>query len=278
MFRTTTKWAIAFFLSLASLVSARSIESFQEVVAEFDQLDSQALIVFDVDQVLITSEDAILTGRGDALRRQLILEEMSHLSPQQLAQISKWIQLIYLSPKKRLLEASTPELIRSLQQRGIKVIALTNCRTGPYGDLPSVEQWRIDGLNFFGINFSPAFPESKRLVLHTLTEPGKTPPLFQEGILFSFGYTKGEVLRVFLKELQYTPSKVLFFDDLEENVTSVTEVLTQEQIPIEAHLYLSPYSQSLLIDEEIARLQLRTLVNEQKWLSDIEARQLIEGN
>lgn len=181
------KSLLALFLLLTSIATSHQISSFQEAAAELEQLDSDALVVFDVDQVLITNQDALLTAAGDALRNQLIFEEMSSMSPQQLKHASKLILLAFLSPQKRLVENTTPDLIRSLQKRGIKVIALTHCRTGSYGDLPSVEQWRIDELKSFGIDFSWAFPEAKRVVLHSLAKPEISAPLFQDGILFSLG-------------------------------------------------------------------------------------------
>jgi Protein of unknown function (DUF2608) len=85
------------------------------------------------------------------------------------------------------LEPITVNLIKQLQNRGIKVIALTHFNTGslggPLGLIPSLPVWRWNKLKEIDIDFSSSFPEQQELIFSQFTSKSGRHPIFYKGIL-----------------------------------------------------------------------------------------------
>lgn len=236
-------------------------------------VDEDTLIVFDVDEVLITCLDqhdhpyaydsifypiamtALSLARSELERR--LLEE-------------RWSGAL-LQSKRVLIEDSSPILLADLQKKGCKIIALTSCETGPFGDIPRREMWRVNQLQDFGFDFSHSFPGLTRFYLNELRAEKIPSPLYQNGILFSWGFEKGDVLKTFLRRINHTPKKVLVIDDLQKNLQSCESALKSMEIPCECVQFTgaTPYFKPL--DKELIKRQLMHLLTTGIWLSDEEA-------
>jgi len=210
---------------LVAAACARSVrtDNLQTLKRVWHQADEETLVVFDVDEVLITLEDRTRDTFGHPTFRQLAREATAQaVTEEQKAAIEHKLSLKYVLPRRVLVEETTPALIQELQSRGIKTIALTACRTGPYGVLESLERWRIEDLLSFEIDFSQAFPEIDRHLYHDLVPPGaRYVPAFEKGCIFSAETPKGKVLKAFLERHQLHPRRVIFVDDLLSNHKSV---------------------------------------------------------
>lgn len=273
----TSYIAFALFLSILH-ADHTQITSFKEISKELNDSDETTLIIFDIDEVLITTEDHFIHPYSENTFMPLVQKAMANaITFEDKKELEEKLSLCFLQPKRVLIEENTPHLIKGLKDKGIKVIALTSCQTGTFGIIPKVERWRIDHLNSLNINFSSSFPHIKRQFLAEIATPGKTAPLYEDGILFSYGYKKGEVLKAFLKQCNFTPSKVVFIDDLDENLDSVKAALDSLNIELKEYQYAGAtrfFKQKA--DETILKYQLAHLIKNSEWLSDSEVVTRIE--
>src|ERR1700722_7441658 len=253
------------------------ISSFKELEEELKTSDEKTLIVFDVDEVLITTEDHFIHPYADKVFFPLIQQIMTKaVSKEEKREVEEKLSLSMLLPKRILIEESAPSLIKNLQQKGIKVIALTSCPTGAFGVVPKVEHWRIEHLRSLSINFASSFPKIERYPFNDLATNGKPAPLFEQGILFSKGYKKGDVLSAFFKQSNFYPTKVIFIDDLNENLDSVKAALQSLNIEFKGYQYIGAKRFYKAIDEEVINYQFKHLMQTKEWLSDKEVEQLLE--
>lgn len=245
------------------------ISSLSELKKEFEKTDEKTLIIFDIDEVLITTQDHFMHPYADTIFLPMIHRAFSQATtPEEKKEVEENLSLCMLLPKRVLIEEETLRLIKDLQKRRIKVIALTSCPTGRFGVIPKVERWRIEHLNELNISFASSFPDRKRESFTEMASPGKPAPLFEEGILFSKGYKKGQVLKEFIKRCQFHPTKVIFIDDLEENLASVQAEMQAISIPFQGYHYTGAERFFKEADKEILKLQFEHLMEKKEWLSD----------
>jgi hypothetical protein len=235
---------------------------------QIDQLDQNALVVFDVDYTLLVPNDLVLTPGGDNYLYKY-LKNHRHLMTREHEDllVSKAVQ----QSKVSLVDEHVLSLLEKLKQKNIKTIALTAMPSGPFGIIANGERWRIDQLASIGITLDWAFPEIGSMVVKGF-EGKKTPPVFQEGILFSGKYPKGAVLCAFLKKMRCTPSQILFVDDRINFIHSVDSELEKENIPHTCYHYTTALDQYDYFDQKLADFQLDYLMQEGDWLSDEEAK------
>lgn len=228
-------------------------------------IDERTLIVWDVDYTLITPADALLSPAGEAFRKEFnkryASEEFREFYEDRMSRV--------VSQRKiRLVEEQVLALLQTLKNKGAKVMALTAIRTGKFGVVPNVEDWRVQELRNLGIDFSESFTNEK-LVFDEFS--GKiSPPVFTKGVLCSDSYSKGQVLAAFLKRVNFTPSKILFIDDRMEYIEAVEREFSDRAI-VSFH-YTAALDQLPRFDEALAGFQLNYLLEHGQWLSDTEAR------
>jgi hypothetical protein len=252
------------------------ISSFSEMKKEFEKADNKTLIIFDVDEVLITTQDHFMHPYADAIFLPMIHRAFSQATtPNEKKEVEENLSLCMLLPKRVLIEEETPRLIKDLQKRHIKVIALTSCPTGRFGVIPQVERWRIEHLNAMNISFASSFPDRKRESFAEMASEGKPAPLFEEGILFSKGYKKGQVLKEFIRRCKFHPAKVVFIDDLEENLASVQAEMQAMSIAFQGYQYTGAERFFKEADEKVLKLQFEHLMEKKEWLSDAEVKLLL---
>jgi len=253
----------------------KEIKSLKEIFS-LNNLNSDSLIVFDVDQVLIDPIDRILSRKGETLKKSLLEELGQRYGIEKGHEI---YSILVHTRKVRLVEEETPDLIRGLIEQNKKVIALTKFPTGPFGCIPSVEAWRETQLKALGIDFSASFKAHPRIAFPKL-QSSLYPalPVFQSGILYTGGggltpaqLSKGEVLKAFLSHLDWKPSHLIMVDDVESNVEDVEQACHELGISSEGYHYTYVLNLEDKIDEALARFQFNFLDQHRVWLSDQEA-------
>jgi hypothetical protein len=264
---------IVIFLLFCTDVSAIILEasSLEVIEQEIQQLDDDALVVFDVDYTLIVPNDLILTPCGEIYFQEFVkklrtLEARGEILGSQIA----------LQSQVSLVDEKILDLLARLKEKKIKTIALTAMLTGQYGLIPNVEDWRFKQLNTLEINFDWSFPSVDSITLHEF-EGKQSPPVFKQGVLASAKYPKGQVLVEFLKQIQWKPSKIIFVDDRMEFIESVETELSKEEIPLISFHYLAAKNLPCPFDQQIADFQLEHLLQKDEWLSDEEAKQLLHS-
>jgi hypothetical protein len=242
----------------------KQIYLFSQAQNELETLDTESLVVFDVDRVLIENQDAILQAHNNMLFKNLALQEAAHLTQPELNGLLSGISF---QSRPKLIEAEVAELITTLQQKNVRVIALTATGIGSIPKIGSIQDWRIERLKELGITFS--FQDTP---FHSFTELiGQGPsPVFKSGILFSATYSKGSVLKSFLQHINWKPSKVLFFDDMLINVSTVHSEMTALGVEKVCSFHYLGANNLPPVDRDIAKAQIRHLINTGKWLSETQ--------
>lgn len=118
-----------------------------------------------------------------------------------------------------------------------------------------------------------SFQEVKDVTFNFLKSKDPTRvPMFKNGIVFACHLPKGQVLKTFLHYAGLSPKKIIFMDDLRENLESVEAFCQQTGIKFIGFEYTAVTERSKIpLDEKRAQLQFEVLEKEHQWLSDDEA-------
>ena len=247
----------------------KTIYSMQEAQPLLDKADKNTLVVYDIDEVLIAFHDHIARfsqkGRGAELK--------AAFTKQVGDRYDYLYSKVLLNAEAHLVEQNTPQAIATLQARGVKTVALTKMRTGPYGLIPSRPAYRLAYLEKFGFNFKQT--HNQTIEFKQLPSIENRYPMITEGVMFANFVPKGLVLGAFIDTLAEKPKEVIFFDDEHANHLSVQEELKKRNIPFHGFHYKALEQNSAPFDEKIAQFQLDHLAKHEVWLSEQEAKQLI---
>ncbi len=224
------KWIFVLLLPTCCFASIEQICSIQEVEHRLE-VDKDVLVIFDVDDTLtILSEPAFQYANYKVHHSEVFSKFMSSLNEE-----VKFIAFnlpILISPSE-LIEPQTPSVIESLQNKGLKTIALTAVPAGNIDGL-LLEDARIADLRRVGINFASCFPHvSDILFTNFPAGPYQSYILFKEGIIFANYVNKGAVLVEFLKNINWEPDVVIFVDDRIDHVYAVEKHLAEFNPKIE---------------------------------------------
>jgi beta-phosphoglucomutase-like phosphatase (HAD superfamily) len=258
-------WLVLVLSFSETTATIKQISSFSEAKEILDTLDTSALVVFDVDGVLIECEDPILQTPNKAHLQALIHTHTQKLSRNDL---DKLISIVYLQAKRVVVEPEVVALIKGLHEKKISVLGLTATRIGKIGKVDCIQTWRIDDLKNNDIVFTPC----KEFVLDTLSHMGPSP-VCKGGILFSATYPKGLVLRAALDILGCKPSTVVFFDDSRENVLSVERHMKAIGVPnVFTFEYLGAHRVHAPVDITLGTSQIQHLIQHEMWMSALDEK------
>jgi hypothetical protein len=73
--------------------------------------------------------------------------------------------------------------------------------------------------------------------------------------------------------LDWTPEQVVLIDDGKNHIESVKKELERRGIPFLGFLYIPRDLDP--IDEKVAEIQYKTIINQKQWLSDEESKRLL---
>ncbi len=243
-----------------------AIHSFSEIYPALNTSNQNTLIIFDIDDVLITYNDMVLRPCGAHFRPRswdgIDQKEIPHLISIMLSEG----EIIPVDPLAL-------QLVKELKNQKIKTIALTAARTGRFGIIEKAEDWRISILKQFGFNFFSSFPQHPIIYFDNETT---NYSLFKNGVLFlgNEKNSKGDLLVKFLNNIQWKPEKIIFIDDKMSNLTSVKSSLIQENIPFYGYHYQGAESLPGEFNEKTAEVQFSYLRKNHKWISDNEVKRL----
>lgn len=251
-----------------------SIESLSEVKHDFQDADKQTLVVFDVDETLLMPVDALWQqGRiweADICKQLPVNDSVKNILKDVRQDDLTVFSNRMLHTQFKRVESNVDVLIKSLQARHIKVIALTNFGPGAFGTIPSLKEWRWAQLSEHKINFEMSFPGL------TLTFPDFQPiqsghPEFYKGILFAANNPKGKVLSAFLDQIAYKPTKIIFIDDKEKYLVSAQEEIAKKGVDFKGFLYSGAHKMASLIDPAIVEFQLKQWKECNEYVCDAQA-------
>lgn len=162
------------------------------------------LIIFDIDNTIVESIDQLASTQWlDAMIKVKMTQEALS-EPEVLECILPLNFLLIKHSMLQAIERSTVTLIKQLQDCRYKVIALTARSPEP------LKECTIEHLNKLDIDFSRASIYPHEIIFNPKTH-------YSNGIIFTHGEHKGNVLCTVLNTVGYTPKKIIFIDDKEYN-------------------------------------------------------------
>lgn len=264
--------------SVLALADTIKTSDFIKVKTILDQADQQTLVIFDVDDVLIHPFDQIIKSAYKSDYQKIIagLIQKIGLKKTNIMQSQGLLQRQCGPVDDRFIV-----MIQALQRKGIKVIALTNCETGKFEVVESLEDWRIKELNQKGYHFEQSWQnmDAKILdefipkdVIETVKNP--RPSLFKGGILFASALPKGEVLKAFFSYFQFKPTKIIFVDDKRRHVESVEKAAKDLHVQFKGIEYSAVYDvEKKPLDMKRIQFQFDTLEKTGRWMGDGKAQE-----
>lgn len=256
--------------AIAEEIILKKVDSFDPIIKELKKADSDTLVCFDVDYVLLVPKDLIARPASREIRHALFPKIEKKVGKDKFTYLSS---ILRLQGGSELVDSRLPDLVKELQARSIKVIALTAQGYGPFGIIKDEGTLRVQEMKKLHLDFRGAFPSLKPFVLNILS-PKVQPPLYREGIIFTDHSSKGEALIAFLQEIRWTPKKIIVIDDGRQHLEHVQEDLKTNHLNGLLFLYIDGKLASEQPDPDLAKTQFDYLIKNENWLSDEEARNL----
>lgn len=261
----------------AEIIKTNDIKGIEETLASIDQ---DTLVIFDVDDVLIVPKDQILQAHNRKYLEKLN-QNLEHSVGKENVDI--FYSIIFTQRDNGPVDVKIKDIISQLQSKAIKVLALTNCFTGSFGKIKSMEDWRYNELKKHGYHFDLSWQALKPKNFTELEKTGKglsakssSMPVFKSGIVFTSAVSKGQALKAFLQYAGIAPKKIIFVDDKRKHLESVEEIAKSHDIPFIGIEYTAASDiPASPLNEKRADLQYKVLEKEKRWISDSEADALL---
>lgn len=260
-----TKLVLALFILVAFIsghAEVLKVVDMKEVFSHFEQTDRNAIVVFDVDMVLLQPTDPAFQMANMKRYSAIYKKIMKEVPDDRKMLFLSWITI---RSAPMLVDSDTPKYFQQLIEKGVPAIALTANLTGSLGPVCYMEKKRIDDLRRLGIDFSKSTPYSVPLNFAELPTYRGFSSSFLEGVLFANGTTvkKGELLLSFFQKSSIAPKKVIFVDDREENLLDVEKALLQKDSSIEFlglhYLGAEKFPSQVVSEEEFSNAWTRIL-------------------
>lgn len=259
----------------ALVIEASNLQPFEKAM---ERVDQSCLVLFDVDETLITPKDLILNPYARDHWNRYAQETIKNPAIVPNYDGEYFFSRIFSKMEYEVVDLKVVEIIQSLQKQQIKTIAFTKMFTGAFGSIRAMEDWRLAHLQERQFDFSLAFPQIQEI---RIDSPSCSRPfLFKQGLLCANKQDKGPVLLAFLEKLEeqihWRPAKILFIDNRLDYLQSVEIFLQGTGIEFIGFHYREVELRPFLVNEELARFQLMHLALTGEWTSDGEALKLID--
>ncbi len=212
------------------------ISSFSQAEDVLISLDQNALVIFDVDDTLLLSNDPTFQERNvKSLSFAALAANLYFWYPQFRNSAFRYdiANQAMLESDRILIEPLVTNLIESLLARKIKVIALTRMALKNSDAIANVMEWRYQDLLSHNINFDESFPELGPCCLSSDHING---PEFHKGIIKCGKMNKGRALECFLESAKFRPSQIILFDNTARNLATVG--YSAQKLGIDYHGFL----------------------------------------
>lgn len=258
---------------LAEITTTDDLTPIYEAV---QAVDEHALVIFDVNDVLMIPADQLLrkpykTRFKEAIARVAALRGSETASSLEII-VKRHHRVVLVDPKM-------VSMLNILKKKSVTTIALTNAGSGVMKGGGTREDLMLEQLRSVGIDFRGSFPS-----LDVMSFAGDMPsgeggaPLFKNGVIFTGFLSKGQVLQSFLQKVDFHPSQIVFVDDKQINLESVETFCTEKRIPFRGFRYTGSENHGKeALNEKRAELQLSLLTTEKRWADDEEANQLLSA-
>lgn len=280
-------WLIMLFISKIYSVEAadfQTVSTATELESYFQKkYNSQTLIIFDVDYVLITPKDKVFrfAGEQNGLRKQLFnslksasYEKYKVINGRKIPLFDYLMSVVITLSQNEPVDPQMAPLIAKLQKQNFPIIALTQNQSGPIGLIPSQSTKKINDLKEIGIEFRNSYFGMDCIILHDVISKGGFHPVYDRGVIFANGAGKGDALKAFLISQNFRPEKVIFIDDRKEYLESVANALKTLGIPYVGLQFIQMLEKNEKVDSIISQYQFNFLLENGIWLDDALAEEM----
>lgn len=261
------------------------IDSLEQVRTELQRATPATLVVFDMDQTLMNPTELLFNllylsvsdfdlSDHDFIHALTTKSQALIAARKGFAYNAKLVSSIFVKTNFVPVEPITVELIKDLQSRGVKVIALTSSNTGKFGIIENMQQWRLHNLHQLGLEFGGSFAQQE-LEFPQFQEYG-SPAVFYHGILCAALNPKGKVLNAFLDATGFKPTNIIFFDDSKEQCESIATEMKKRGIPTHSYWYRAAYKNKFKLDQQLIQKQFDHWTAHEEFLSAQEIADTIK--
>lgn len=267
MIRKIISLVSATLLLLSYSPLSAKITEINEIVAIGNHVTSDSLVLFNITGTLY--EPALTLA--DAQWRTYFSERVNALATNKESAerlINKTKNDIVNHLPKKAIEATTPELIRSLQERQIAVLGITQkSMATAYAD--NFGLITRNHLLSIGINL-----EKTLSYLNVKDNSNEAINSFAYGIIFTNKKSVGSTLSRFLNRLDFKPAKVIMIDNSEECLADADSSLNELNIQFEGFRYGRADALQTNFDPILGIIQFFAYIGEGKIMYDDEALQI----
>jgi len=188
------------------------------------------LVVFDIDNTLLAMEQDLGADQWYEWQKQLASTDPCH---QQAVENRLAIQgALYFASAMRPTQIDTATLLRSLQDAGIPVIALTS--RGVDFRLQTFRELRRNGFDLRRSAIGPQGGWDENFI----PDHGIRPARFEDGVFLTTGQHKGAMLKDLLHKTNTPmPKVILMLDDKQKNLDAVGETFSELNVPVRLWRY-----------------------------------------
>jgi len=243
----------------------------QDILPYTQDLNEQDLVSFDVKNVLFYPKDAIFHPNHAQKRKEYLDNLRKQVTEEEFIKLN---DIMVYSHDPELVDQNIPLVIKDIQKRNIKVIALTSGRLGSYQGSKNKEQTRIDRLKKLSIDFSSSFSNIKTIELYD--EQHKLFSVFNEGVLFANRSEKGHVIKKFLNSVHFKPQTIVHIDNSRTKLQSMQKFCNKYDINFIGLHFIKIYQTTPAFNKKINDFKFKMLQENHTWISDEYAELLIK--
>ncbi|WP_010304347.1 DUF2608 domain-containing protein [Candidatus Odyssella thessalonicensis] len=262
-----------------SYAGIRQAKNFKEIKSILNYAGQDTLVIFDVDDVLLMPSDQILQR---PFKKQLEEIEASMEARVGKTEARKLYSIILSQRQVQPVDLQIVVTIKNLQQKGIKVLALTNAPVGSFGHIRSMENWRQEELRSIGYDFEASWPNLSFKAFSSADLRGglkekhiksrlfatDNSPTFIKGILCTCHMSKRAALQAFLTYAKLKPKKIIYLDDKLKYIKQLQEFALKEGIEFIGIEYTAAYQKQQELNYKRAKKQFLILERDGRWISD----------
>ena len=248
------------FATVSVFSEIRMIHSLDEIST--DEFSKRTLVMIDLYGVLILPEDALLQNYQSEWKPEGIREWSAEEDT-----------IAWMNAKFQILDPTGPAFLDTLYENGMPTIGITSFAMDQAGIVKSIPEWLSQHLKQLGLNFRM----EKEIIFPV--QKGFVPPSFEKGVLYCGDFykrdkdNKGKILSLYLDWLDWTPDQIVLVDDRKHHLESVEKELDRRGISFLGFHYIRKDPNP--IDEQVAELQYKTIIEQKKWISDQEAKRYL---
>jgi hypothetical protein len=251
-----------FILTMVAQPLAAQIHQLTKMENILPAIDANTMVVFDIDNTLANPLTELGTDQSFKWMKAGYLKKGYDDAKATTKALSYWAEVqsyIDVVPVER----TTPIIVRRLQSKGLKVMALT-------ARSPKLARRTLQQIGRVGYQFT----RSSVMQGVKYIPVGNRKPMHVNGVVFAEGADKGQVLFKILQTMKSVPKRVVFVDDKLHHGQEVLEAIRRLGIEVHAFRYGAADQRVKTFDPRIAGIQAAYLG---RLLSNKDAKTLLQN-